>query len=359
MDPQQQQQKEEALQVVIQGKSALLGAAREATQWFLPGEPSPGADGDAPDHRAPLFLPRRLLPCRWSYPSSSERWEHLVMQEWDDNMWLRSFRMRQQTFLELCQWLTPTLRHQNTRMRRALPVEKRVVIAFWKLATPDGYCSVGHQFGAGKATVGAVVMEVVRVFNAMVLQRVIRLGDLDAAIAGFAAMGFPNCFGALDGTHIPIHTPDHSGGRYINRRGYHSVVLQAMVDSRGHFQDVYMGWPCCTHNAHVFWNSGLCHWLEVEPYIPEGDPSGLHHCVPLPRGRRSLPPAALAHAPVRRPPQRQPGAVQRLPEPLPPCGGEDLRPSEGPLAVPPCPTGHQPPEHPPGCGRMLHTPQRF
>ncbi|XP_074832165.1 uncharacterized protein LOC142001129 [Carettochelys insculpta] len=150
-------------------------------------------------------------------------------------MW--NFRMSQQTFMELCQWLTPALRHHDTQMRHALPVEKRVTIAVWKLATPDSYRSMGQQFGVGKATVRAVLMEVVRALNALLLKRVVRVGDLDAAVEGFAAMGFPNCFGALDGTHLPICASDHSGGHYVNRKGYHSVVLQAMVNSRGRFQD--------------------------------------------------------------------------------------------------------------------------
>ncbi|XP_074860682.1 autoimmune regulator [Carettochelys insculpta] len=154
-------------------------------------------------------------------------------------------------------------------MRRALTVQKRVGIAVWKLATPDSYRSVGQQFGVGKATVGAVFMEVVRAINAMLLHRLVRLGDPDATIAAFATLGFPNCFGALDGTHIRIRAPHHSGGRYLNRKGYHSVVLQALVDSWGRFQDIYVGWPGSTHDARVFRNSGLCRWLEAGTYIPQ------------------------------------------------------------------------------------------
>ncbi|XP_074975976.1 uncharacterized protein LOC142069261 isoform X2 [Caretta caretta] len=39
-------------------------------------------------------------------------------------------------------------------MRATLPVEKRVAIALWKLATPDCYRLVANQFGVGKSTVG-------------------------------------------------------------------------------------------------------------------------------------------------------------------------------------------------------------
>ncbi|XP_074833917.1 uncharacterized protein LOC142002030 [Carettochelys insculpta] len=206
------------------------------------------------------------------------------MGEWNDERWLRNFHMSWQTFMELCQWLTPALRHHNTRMRHALPVEKRVAIAVWKLATPDSYRSVGQQFGVGKATVGAVLMEVVRALNALLLKRVIRVGDLDAAVEGFAAMGFPNCFGALDGTHIPICTPDHSGGHYINRKGNNTLVLQAMVDSHGRFQEYTWAGPAVPM-VHAF--SGIrdyaadCRREPTSPQreIPLGDTTTVPLCI--------------------------------------------------------------------------------
>ncbi|XP_074857124.1 2-Hydroxyacid oxidase 2 isoform X5 [Carettochelys insculpta] len=234
-------------------------------------------------HPAPRLTRQRL----WSYPTSTDWWERLVLGEWDNDRWLRNFRMSRQTFLELCQWLTPALRHQDMAMRRALTVQKWVGIAVWKLATPDSYRSVGQQFGVSKATVGAVLMEVVRAINAMLLHRLVRLGDPDATIAAFATLGFPNCFGALDGTHIPICTPHHSGGRYLNRKGYHSVVLQALVDSRGRFQDIYVCWPGSTHDARVFRNSGLCRRLEAGTYIPQRE---------IPLGDTTMPFCIIADA---------------------------------------------------------------
>ena len=35
--------------------------------------------------------------------------------------------------------------------------------------------------------------------------------------------------------------------------------MQAMVDFRGLFMDVYIGWPGKVHDARVFVNSSLCH----------------------------------------------------------------------------------------------------
>ncbi|CAM5079468.1 unnamed protein product [Natator depressus] len=143
--------------------------------------------------------------------------------------------MHKGTFMELCDLLSPALKHQNTKIRAALTVHKQVAIALWKLATPDSYQSVGNQFGVGKSTVGAAVIQVVNAITELLLPRVVTLGNVQVIVDGFAAMGFPNCGGAIDGTPIPILAPEHQGSEYINHKGYFSMVLQALVDHKGHF----------------------------------------------------------------------------------------------------------------------------
>ncbi|CAM5085053.1 unnamed protein product [Eretmochelys imbricata] len=91
----------------------------------------------------------------WARETSTDWWDRIVLQVWDDSQWLRNFRMCKGTFMELCDLLSPALRRMNTKMRAALTVEKQVAIALWKLATPDSYRSVGNQFGVGKSTVDA------------------------------------------------------------------------------------------------------------------------------------------------------------------------------------------------------------
>ncbi|XP_065413258.1 histone deacetylase 8 isoform X4 [Chrysemys picta bellii] len=160
------------------------------------------------------------VECRfWPRETSTDWWDRIVLQVWDDSQWLRNFRMRKGTFMELCDLFSPALNRQNTRMRAALTIEKRVAIALWKLATPDSYRSVGNQFGVGKSTVGAAVIQVARAIKDLVISRVGTLGNMQAIVDGFAAMGFPNCGGVIDGTHIPILAPEHQATLYINRKG--------------------------------------------------------------------------------------------------------------------------------------------
>ncbi|XP_053897659.1 uncharacterized protein LOC128844193 [Malaclemys terrapin pileata] len=205
----------------------------------------------------------------WARETSTDWWDRIALEVWDDSQWLRNFRMRKAIFMELCDLLSPALKRQNTKMRAALTVEKRVVIALWKLATPDSYRSVGNQFGVGKSTVGAAVMQVAKAITELLLPKVVTLGNVQVIVDGFSAMGFPTCGGAIDGTHIPILAPEHQGSQYINRKGYFSMVLQALVDHKGRFTNINMGWPGRVHGARIFRNTNLFKWLQQGIYFPD------------------------------------------------------------------------------------------
>uniref|UniRef100_A0A8C8RH98 Putative nuclease HARBI1 n=1 Tax=Pelusios castaneus TaxID=367368 RepID=A0A8C8RH98_9SAUR len=166
--------------------------------------------------------------------------------------------------------LAPALLRKDTRMRSAISVEKRVAIALWKLATPDCYRSVANQFGVGRSTVGIALSQVCRAINRLLLRRTVTLGNVRDIIEGFKELGFPNCGGAIDGTHIPILAPDHLASEYINRKGYFSMVLQALVDHRGRFTDINAGWSGKVHDARIFRNSGLFRRLQA---VILGDPA--------------------------------------------------------------------------------------
>ena len=81
---------------------------------------------------------------------------------------------------------------------------------------------------------------------------------LKEVITGFKEKwGVPQCAGSVDGTHIPITPPLMNHTDYYNRKGWYSVVTQAVVDHNGIFRDVYVGWPGSVHDARVFTNSSL------------------------------------------------------------------------------------------------------
>ncbi|CAM4637537.1 unnamed protein product [Caretta caretta] len=205
----------------------------------------------------------------WAWETSTDWWDRIALQVWDNSQWLRNFCMHKGTFIELCDFLSPALKRMNTKMRAALTVEKRVAIALRKLAMPDSYRSVGNQFGVGKSTVGAAVMQVANTIKDLLISRVVTLGNVQVMVDGFAAMGFPNYGGAIDGTHIPVFALEHQAGEYINRKGYFSIVLQALVDHKGRFTNINVGWPGKVHDVRIFRNSGLFQKLQEGTLFPD------------------------------------------------------------------------------------------
>ena len=70
-------------------------------------------------------------------------------------------------------------------------------------------------------------------------------------------LGFPQCAGAVDGTHIPIISPKDFPADYYKCKRWHSILMQETVNHLGQFTDVYTGWPGRMHDVRVFANSTL------------------------------------------------------------------------------------------------------
>ena len=140
-------------------------------------------------------------------------------------------------------------------------VEERVAITVWKLATNVEYRTLSALFGLGRSTVCTIVIETSHTIASRLLPQYVQIPQgerLKEIVEGFETYwGFPQAAGAIDGTHIPIIRPDESASDYYNRKGYYSIIMQAMVDFRGLFMDVYIGWPGKVHDARVFVNSSL------------------------------------------------------------------------------------------------------
>ena len=134
-------------------------------------------------------------------------------------------------------------------------------MTIWKLATNIEYRTLSEMFGLGRSTVGVIVVETCHAIATHLLPQYVSIphGDkLKEVVEGFEAYwGFPQAAGGIDGSHIPIIRPDESASDYYNRKGYYSIIMQAMVDHLGLFIDVYIGWPGKVHDARVFANSIL------------------------------------------------------------------------------------------------------
>ena len=177
-----------------------------------------------------------------------------VVAMWDDEEWKRNFRIGRPTFRFLCTQLHPHLQRRHV-VRMPLSVEERVAITIWRLGTNIEYRSIAHLFGVGLSTVCVTVHEVCTAIVNVLRQRYISIPtgeDAQITIDGFLhTWGFPQCFGAIDGSHIPIITPSVDPLDYISRKGFHSIVLQALVDHDYKFMNIFVGWPGSCHDARI------------------------------------------------------------------------------------------------------------
>ena len=106
-------------------------------------------------------------------------------------------------------------------MRRAIPVEKRVAVALWRLATGNSYRTKGLVFGVGRCTALKLKDEFCLALL-MTAKDFIKFprGEVETrrAIEAFQELScFPQVVGAIDGSHIPIIAPKNDPNDYYNR----------------------------------------------------------------------------------------------------------------------------------------------
>jgi len=72
----------------------------------------------------------------------------------------------------------------------------------------------------------------------------------------YAVAHFPNVVGAIDCTHVAIKAPAANEEAYVNRKGVHSINVQAVCDADMRLLDVVAKWPGSSHDTCSFiWRS--------------------------------------------------------------------------------------------------------
>lgn len=197
----------------------------------------------------------------WVYNRPQYWFDELLNIRNEDHLWHEHFRVSRNTFHYICGLVRPYMVKQDTLLCEAIPVEKRVAIALWRLATGNSFRTIGLTFGVGRCT----AMNIKDDFCTALMRRVnefIKLhtteNDTRKAIQGFENIStFPQVVGALDGTHIRIAAPNDNPNSYYNREKNYSVVLQGVADANGKFIHVSTGYAGSIHDARILRMSSL------------------------------------------------------------------------------------------------------
>lgn len=222
----------------------------------------PGGGGGGP---AGLLRARRL----WSRARSSAFWAPVRAKAFSPREWAEHFRVAPATFDFLCAQLRGAIQRRDTNMRRAIPADVRLAMTLWRLGACTEYRAVEQLFGVSRSTVCKILRDVCEAVVGILTPRFVQAPD-PAEVAAGNGFPLPQLAGVLGSLHVPIRAPNENAAGYYNRHGWHSVVVQAAVDSRGCFWDISVGCPGKITDAQVLCASELYQRAQEGELFPEG-----------------------------------------------------------------------------------------
>ena len=171
-------------------------------------------------------------------------------------------RMDPEIFQELLQRLTPRLTKQDTFFRKALTPGLKLSLTLRYLASGDNYHSLMYGFRVPHNSISKIIREVCKAIISEYASEVIEAPNTEQQWRRISDQfarrwQLPHCLGALDGKHIAIKCPSNAGSEFYNYKGFHSIILMALVDGDYNFAWVEVGANGSAGDAQVFNSSEL------------------------------------------------------------------------------------------------------
>ncbi|KAH6761672.1 nuclease [Perilla frutescens var. hirtella] len=204
----------------------------------------------------------------WVKSRSKAWWELVDSPNYPEEDFKKAFRMSRGTFDMICEELESVVTKKDTMLRTAIPVRQRVAVCIWRLATGEALREVSKRFGLGISTCHKLVLEVCSAIRSVLMPKFLQWPDerrSNEIKKEFEFLsGIPNVGGSMYTSHIPIIAPKERVALYFNKRHTernqktsYSITVQGVVDPKGVFTDICIGYPGSMSDDQVLEKSAL------------------------------------------------------------------------------------------------------
>ncbi|KAJ8892432.1 hypothetical protein PR048_005012 [Dryococelus australis] len=190
----------------------------------------------------------------------------------DELKFYNYFRMSIKSFNELSARLRVALKLQDTKFRLAITPLEMLAVTLRYLGSGCTLIDSHYQNRLGRSTLSKIVRRVCRTMWGILRKECIP--DFTEEIWCNIATrfekrpNFPNCYGAVDGTHIRIEKPQFRGSQHFHYKKFHSIF-----DSNYSFTYIEVGSCGRESDSTIFENSKLYLLLvNDQAHIPKRRP---------------------------------------------------------------------------------------
>jgi hypothetical protein len=166
----------------------------------------------------------------------------------------RRMRVSKNTFIFICAILRSELKRDSRGV--GLPLETIVGVSLNRLGSRKYLFSCVDQFDISESTTCIAVRQfcqaVLKVLWKQVVPKIDLVGQKKVAAEFEAKHEIPFIMGAIDGSHFLIVAPSPDPTPFYNRKGFHSVLLQGIIDMQTVFWDWDFGWAGSLHDYTIF-----------------------------------------------------------------------------------------------------------
>ncbi|XP_066593221.1 putative nuclease HARBI1 [Prorops nasuta] len=150
----------------------------------------------------------------------------------------------------------------NSERNNAIPPIIQLIVTLRFVASGSFLISVadfcGISIASAQRIVHKVLMSIAEMYNEFVKFPSDRSNILRTQKENYRLSGFIRVIGAIDGFHVKIRSYGGEDSElFRNRKGFFSLNVQAIVNSKLQFLDLVVRWPGSTHNATIFDNSRI------------------------------------------------------------------------------------------------------